>query len=97
MPCGNCGKEEKGIDDRKDYLCGKCTLTFAGTDAFKTQSFINRLLEEGEEERARFLERILLGKIHAKKHLQTPLTEPTILLKKRIITPATVVMKTRIK
>ena len=76
MPCGLCHNQERSVDERKDYLCGRCVIKLMGMDKRQKRMFIDSLYLRDQEVEAQFVESFFEGRIEA---VQEPKEKPKLL------------------
>jgi len=73
MPCGLCHEEERGADEKKDYLCSNCVNKMIRMDIYQKRAYIDSLYLQGQDDEAEFLEVIFMGGIRNVKKIKSKL------------------------
>jgi len=73
MSCGLCHKEERGADEKRDYLCSNCVVKMIRMDIYQKRTYIDSLYLKGQDDEAEFLEVIFMGGIRNVKKIKSKL------------------------
>lgn len=64
MPCGLCHKQERGADEKKDYLCGLCVVKLTSMNKTQRRIYVDTFYSQGRNEEAGFVEIFFEGRIN---------------------------------